>query len=60
MDKLDVTKLHNIRDMELSYLPLVQSTALTVTLQSAGLIDAGSIFSAIVAILSNLLLVLYF
>ena len=31
---------------------LVQSTALTVTLQSAGLIDAGSIFSAIVAILS--------
>ena len=31
---------------------MVQSTALTVTLQSAGLIDAGSIFSAIVAILS--------
>jgi preprotein translocase subunit SecY len=31
---------------------VVQSTALTVTLQSAGLIDAGSIFSAIVAILS--------
>lgn len=31
---------------------LVQSTALTVTLQSAGLIDAGSIFSAVVAILS--------
>ena len=52
MDKLDVTKLHNIRDTELSYLPWVQSTALTVTLQSAGLIDAGSIFSAIVAILS--------
>ena len=31
---------------------LVQSTALTVTLQSAGLIDAGSIFSAVVAVLS--------
>lgn len=31
---------------------LVQSTALTVTLQTAGLIDSGSLFQAIVAILS--------
>ena len=31
---------------------LVQSTALTVTLQTAGLIDAGSIFQAVVAVLS--------
>ena len=31
---------------------LIQSTALTVTLQTAGLIDAGSFFSAVVAVFS--------
>jgi len=31
---------------------LIQSSALTVTLQTAGLIDAGSIFSAFVAVIS--------
>ena len=31
---------------------LIQSTALTITLQTAGLIDAGSFFSAVVAIFS--------
>ena len=31
---------------------LVQSTALTVTLQTAGLIDAGSIFQSVEAVLS--------
>lgn len=31
---------------------LIQSTALTITLQSAGLIDAGSFFSAVVAVFS--------
>jgi len=31
---------------------LIQSTALTITLQTAGLIDAGSFFSAVVAVFS--------
>ena len=35
---------------------LIQSSALTVTLQTAGLIDAGSIFSAFVAVISICLL----
>ena len=60
MDKLDVTKITQYTRYGTVIFALVQSTALTVTLQSAGLIDAGSIFSAIVKRYYQSLLVLYF